>query len=480
MRRALVVMLLLAAIPAYAAEKWYEAYARGVQAVNAKNYSAAAEALQRSISEMPDESTAARTRRDTIVYVPHFWLGIAKFNLGDVDGALREWRTSEEQGVVQNTDYYARMREWTARAQAEKQRNAQTAVAEPKKAADTALSRAMSTQMDALAAGADRSDVYRAGQRKLQEAIDQFNKSGTDARAYQRARETANQAAELFASAADDAKKAKATRPVAPPRQQPRPAPPPVEVSRVQVETQQRAAEPPKQQPQPATVTEAPRQQPPPSPAPVAVQPVVEDEALVGARLALQEFRRSLLSAANQRRADVRYQQAVRAASRDAANYDQQLQKNHDAATIARTVEFVKTKQAEIDAILAPVPPPSVTVTAAAPLVTAAPSAAIPESSARTSLEAAYRAFARGDLDQSEQLLTRLLGSSASAEVYLLRGCTRYTKAMLSRTPQAGLDSAAADFRAALKVNGHLRLQKETFSPKLVAYFDSVRASIKP
>jgi hypothetical protein len=245
-------------------------------------------------------------------------------------------------------------------------------------------------------------------------------------------------------------------------------------VSRVKVEIQQRPFEPPKQQPQPAAVTEAPRKQPSPSPAPVAARPVVEDEALVGARVALQEFRRSLLSAANQHRADERYQQAVRAASREAANSDQQLQKSHDAATIARTVEFVKTKQLEIDALLAPVPPASVTATAAAP------PAAIPASSARASLEVAYRAFARGDLDQSEQLLTQLLGSSASAEVYLLRGCARYTRAMLSRNQKAGLDLAAIDFKSALKLNKKLRLEKAVFSPKLVTYFDSVRAGNNP
>jgi hypothetical protein len=467
MRRLVFALLLLAAIPAHAAEKWYEAYARGVQAINAKNYSAAAEALQRSISEMPNESNAARTRRDTIVYVPHFWLGIAKFNLGDVEGALREWRTSEEQGVVQNTDYYARMREWVARAQAEKQRSAQTAVAEPRKAADAAVSRAMSTQMDALAAGGDRSDTYRAGKQKLSEAVDQFNNAGTDARAYRRAGDIANQARDLFASAAEAAKRARAARPAAqPPRQQPRPAAPPVEVTRVQVETQ-RPAEAPKQVPAP--VAEAPKPQPQAAqPQAAPPQQAVEDGTLVAARVALQEFRGRLATAGDQRRGDARYQQALRAAVREATSFDRRLQKNHDAATISATVQFVTAKQQELDALSVPAPAP----------VPVPATAAAAAASSGGGLESAYRAFARGDFDSADTQLTELLGRRALAEGFLLRGCTRFTRATLSRSPKAGLDAAAEDFRAALKLNRGLRLQKSAFSPKLVTYFESVRASV--
>ena len=68
----------------------------------------------------------------------------------------------------------------------------------------------MTTQMDALAAGADRSENYRAGQRKLQEAMEQFKSGG-----YPRASDAANQAHDLFAGAAVEARKAKAARPPA-------------------------------------------------------------------------------------------------------------------------------------------------------------------------------------------------------------------------------------------------------------------------
>ena len=159
MKRIVIALFLIAATPVFAApEKWWDAYARGVAAVNAKNYKTASDALQKSIAEMPNEGTNVRTRKELITYVPHFWLGIAKFNLGDTDGALREWRISEDQGVVAKTEYYARMRDWIARAQTEKQRDAQDSAAAPKKAADVAISKALEMQLDALSSGGVRAE----------------------------------------------------------------------------------------------------------------------------------------------------------------------------------------------------------------------------------------------------------------------------------------------------------------------------------
>src|SRR5207302_1800677 len=59
MKRALV-LLCLAALPALAAEQWYQAYTLGVNAVRSKNYDAAAEALERAVAEMPTENGTAR------------------------------------------------------------------------------------------------------------------------------------------------------------------------------------------------------------------------------------------------------------------------------------------------------------------------------------------------------------------------------------------------------------------------------------
>jgi tetratricopeptide (TPR) repeat protein len=398
MKRLALALALLAATPhvsAAAPEKWYDAYNRGVAAVNAKSYKAAADALQKAIAEMPNEGTGVRTRKELITYVPHFWLGIAKFNLDDPDGALREWRISEEQGVVARTDYYARMKDWVARAQEEKRRNAQTVALGPKKAADVAISKALEMQLNALSSGGDRSENYQAAQRKLIEARGQFQKAGSDVSAYKSAEQTADQATTLFGKAADDGKKLKAARAaVPPPVRQP-----------VQRPVQQAQVVPPA--PMPVKVIETP-----PAPQPKPADAIIT-EAEVAKRIADQEAKRRQLEAAKK-----------------------------------------------------PEPPATQTVVA-----TALP----PAAQVRPDLRPAFRAFASGDLASSEQLLTGILVAQPAAEAFLLRGCARYTRAMLSRTPDPLLLAATDDFRAALDRNRSLRLDRNAFSPKLVAFFEQVR-----
>lgn len=414
MRRAAVALLVIAIAMPAAAEKWYEAYNKGVNAVRAKNYAAGADLLESAIAQAPMENNAARVDNNIFTYVPHFWLGIAKFNLGEIDNAVREWHTSEEQGAIQNTIYYSQLREWFAQAKEAKQRNAENAAASSKKDANAAVGRAVSAQMDAVSAGGDRSDSYRAAQRKLQEAVETFNKAGVDIHAYKHANDLALQARDLFASAADAARKQRAARPVPQP-QQPKPQP---------------AVVVPKPQPQPPT----PKVEEKPAP--------VVSETLVAARIAVQEYRRRLV--------DLHLQ------TLDAERLDGELAGNPDAKVIARVTAQVAERQRELDK--------RAEQTAAKTAV----------ADVRPELVSAYRAFAAGDFTTSESMLTRILDAHANAEAYLLRGCARYTRAMLSRRPDALLASAKNDFRAALKLNGALRLDA-SFSPKLVKFFDSCR-----
>ena len=365
MRRAWIALLVMAtALPAAAAEKWWEIYARGVNAMHAKNYPVAVDALQRSLAEMPNENSSARVGYQVIVYVPHFWLGIAKFNLGDTDAALAEWKTSEEQGAVQRTPYYAQLREWVARAEGEKQKKIESAAATSKREANAAVGRAVSAQMDAVAAGADRGDRYRAAQRKLQDAMDAVANAGTDVRAYRRAADIAQQAHDQFVAAAAEAKQRRVPIRAAAPR--PAPAPPPVV--------------------QPIVILPPPQAKMEPAPEPI-----------------------------------------TNGAPASAGELD-------------RLKPVLQKKQ-----------------------------------NGRPQLEAAYRAFAAGDLAASDQMLTRVIGAQPSGEAYLLRGCARYTRAVLARS--SDLAAAAADFRAALKINRALRLDPAAFSPKLVAFFEQVRST---
>ena len=452
MKRAIVVLLCLTAWPAIAAERWLEAYNRGVSAVRANNFQAGAQALQHAIEEMPQENAAQRVRDQIFTYVPHFWLGIAKLNLADPDGALHEWRISEDQGAIKNTPYYAQLQDLIGRANSEKQRRAETAATPAKQEANAAISRALSAQMDAVTAGGDRSDTYHAAQRKLGEAKGLSVKAGLDVRAYKHAADVAEDARSLFAAAADDAKKQRAARPVKPTPVPQRKTPigevvVPFDDEPAPKTVQPTPQPPPQPQPQPVVPVK-----PAPAPVPKAdtkpKEPETESEALVAARIAVQQYRRRLV--------------ALNLATSDAQRLERQLTRQSDADVIRRVVDEIAGKERELDKKAAEV--------SSKPVETV-----VAPDAAQGQLESAYRAYAAGDLASSERVLTQILSSSQSAEAYLLRGCARYTQAMLSRDPDALLASAASDMQAALRINRSLRLDSTAWSPKLVAFFEQVR-----
>ncbi len=450
MKRAMLVLLCLAAWPALAEEKWIEAYNRGVSAVRANNFQPGAQSLQKAIEEMPQENAAQRVRDQIFTYVPHFWLGIARLNLGDPDGALREWKTSEDQAAIKNTPYYAQLQELIGRANSEKQRRAQVAAMPAKQEANAAISRALSAQMDAVTAGGDRSDTYHAAQRRLREAKALSDKGGLDVRVFKHASEIAEEARDLFASAADDAKKQRAARP---PKSNPVPERKPIDVVIPFDEgPQPKPFVQPPPQPQP-TVPAKQTSAPPPPKADVKPKiaeppPEPESEALVAARVAVQQYRRRLVS--------------LNIATTDAQRLDRQLTPQSDPSAIRRVVDEIAAKNRDLDKKAAAISSKPVEIPAADPMA--------------GELESAYRAYAAGDLASSDRMLTNVLSARPSAEAYLLRGCSRYTQAMLSRNGDALLADAASDIQAALRINRSLRLDRGTWSPKLIAFFEKVKS----
>lgn len=457
MKQAALVLFLLVAWPALAAEKWLDAYNRGVSAVRANNFQVGAQALQHAIEEMPDENASQRVRDQIFTYVPHFWLGIARLNLADPDGALHEWKISEDQGAIQNTPYYAQLRDLIGRANSEKRRRAEGAATPAKQEANGAIGRALSAQMDAVTAGGDRSDTYHAAQRKLGEAKELNVKAGIDVRAYKRAADVAEEARSLFATAADDAKKQRASRPVKPIPPQRKPATGEMVIPFDDIpqpkQTVQPQPQPRPQPPVPVTQTSAPplpktELKPQPKPQPLEPQPAPESEALVAVRIAVQQYRRRLV--------------ALNLATTDAQRLERQLTSGSDAETIRGVVEQIAAKERELDEKAAAAARKPVEVIA-------------PADPTRGQLEWAYRAFAAGDLTSSDRVLTQLLSANKSAEAYLLRGCSRYTQAMLSRNREPLLASATSDIQKALRINRSLRLDRTAWSPKLVAFFEQVK-----
>jgi hypothetical protein len=442
-----------------ATEKWLENYNRGISQVRAGNFQAGAQSLQHAIDEKPEENAAVRVRDEISTYTPHFWLGIARLNLGDPDAALHEWKTCEEQGAIKNTPYYAQLRDLIGRANSEKQRRAEGAATPSKQEANGAIGRALSAQMDAVTAGGDRSDTYHAAQRKLGEAKDTNAKAGVEVRAYKHAAELADEARTLFASAADDARKQRASRPKQAPTPK-KPAGGEVVVPFVDDAPQ------PKQAVQPQPKPPAPVPNPPPATQPVVTpqpkveskkvevpepqpKPEAESEALVAARVAVQQYRRRLTE--------------MNLPVSEAQRFERELKPEASAKTIRRIVDQVAAKERDLDARKA-------AEAEAKPPVKRAPDAT------NDQLQSAYRAFAAGDLASSDRVLTQLLAGKQSAEGYLLRGCARYTQAMLSRDGGPLLAKATADMQSALRLNHALRLDRAAWSPKLVEFFQQIKA----
>jgi hypothetical protein len=341
MRRIVLTLALLLTAPAALADD----YDDGVSAVQSKQYGLAIGAFRKAITQAPVE---------TPTYLPHYWIGVAKFHNGDLNGALQHWALSEAQGAIKKTPQYAQMKDYIARAQSEKQKRASAEPDAPKKAAESAMSRAIAKQSEAIGARRDRSESYRNGQRRLQEANAEFRKGS-----YGAAARLANEATDLFSGGA------------------------------------------------PAVLFDQE------SPAKPAEKPQVISAAEADALVAADKQR--------------------------------------------RRVREPEKKPREIVVEPQPIEPP----------------APAPPQPKKPDLEPAYRAYAMGDLGASEAQLTRIISATPTAEAFLLRGCARYTKALLTR---GTTEAAEADFREALKRDDELRLDETAFSPKLVSFFEAIRA----
>lgn len=458
-----IVALVLLAVTEHlaAAEEWFEAYERGVAAVKAGQYKEAVPALQRSLARRHTESAAVRVEDRTLVYLPHFWLGVARHHLGDLDEAVREWKISEEQGAIQQTASYADLRERLASVQGKKPAPAAApATGETRQTASAAVRAAASAQVAALAAGGDKVDPYPAGSRKLQEALDAVADGGSDPRHYRRAVQLAGEARGLFAKAEAEAKKRKASSP----------AP----------------------QKKPAVAEEfsvpfgddAPNSAAPAAPAaaPQEAAPVISAEQ-AEVTVELQRYRGRLTAARDAKGADTAFRDYLKRQTAATDRWQKQLRARTGEATIREISRQIEEKERELEGriakLAAPAPVRASVVPSAPPATDTAPVAPAPVASHRgLEIESAYRSLGRGDVDLAEQQLTAMIERSPSADAYLLRGCVRYTKGMLSASPQALLDGASADFEAALALDAAARLDPAAFSPKLIAFFERVRSSL--
>ena len=389
MRVALIAFLFALTSQLVAGDSWSSLYVKGVAAADKKEWATTADTMQRAIALNAKEDANARLgSQRNLPYVPYYYLGISRIALGDAARGIEALKTSESQGAVQKTIYYADLRQSLTRAESSRSGVSKES-SEAKAAADQAFTKAMSRQLEATASGASRQETFRRAAQKLTDAFD-AKKSGSVS-GYQLAAQLANEASDLFSTATAEAKKRRGTGALIAQE------PPPV-----------------KSEPLPTTLTKT---TPPPPPPPVMITNV-PTTTTTSAPVT--------------------------------------------ATSVATNPEAAKTTSASRAAQLA----------STLPLTQTNPSAAT-----RYEVIAAFRSFRGGRFEDAEAALTRLLQHEPrSADAFMLRACTRYTRSLLA--DDRGLaDRAASDFRSALAIRPSSTLDPIVFSPKLIAFFESVKGS---
>lgn len=101
---------IIAFAPAVSAQAQEDAFRRGLEARQRKNWQEAATQMRRAIQSDPRETETRRVRIGATLgfggteypYLPHFYLGEALMTLKDCSGAVAAWAESERQGVVKD------------------------------------------------------------------------------------------------------------------------------------------------------------------------------------------------------------------------------------------------------------------------------------------------------------------------------------------------------------------------------------------
>jgi hypothetical protein len=108
-RSLLAILLAVLALPA-AAEDPVRVYEQGIAWARRARWGDVAGAMLSAIAAAQTEKAEMRgTGMKIYPYLPHYYLGLAYFELGRCEEALREWAVSERQGVIQGQPEMARL-----------------------------------------------------------------------------------------------------------------------------------------------------------------------------------------------------------------------------------------------------------------------------------------------------------------------------------------------------------------------------------
>ncbi|MCB1034027.1 MAG: hypothetical protein KDD47_09365 [Acidobacteria bacterium] len=112
---ALALTLALTAAPARA--DFLDSYKAGVKAAENGDWATVRDRMSEAVAEQPQEDARLGKRLYLRRYIPYYFLGRAKFELGDCRGALEAWDTSESQGVIQRFPEHGELADFRATCQ---------------------------------------------------------------------------------------------------------------------------------------------------------------------------------------------------------------------------------------------------------------------------------------------------------------------------------------------------------------------------
>jgi tetratricopeptide (TPR) repeat protein len=192
---AVILLAVLAPASSVRADYWYEHYARAESALTDGNWSDAVEELQQALERKGDSGARVRSYGMKVVaYFPYLKLGIAYYQLGQLEAALQAFETEEQLGAIQDsTTDLAELQRYrglaqdarAAAADAEQERIAQIVRESLRRAEIFERQGRLEAAMDALGEGLAvdpenhaavakmdelRTEVVRAERRRLDEA----------------------------------------------------------------------------------------------------------------------------------------------------------------------------------------------------------------------------------------------------------------------------------------------------------------------
>ena len=192
-----------------AAAQYLNAYKAGLDAIEAKDWPRAESSMSKALDERGEEKMKLPVKLFLRPYLPHFYLGYARFERGDCAGALAAWAESERQGVssrLPEFDFARRGRkscEERDRKQvtAQARQSAQQSLARSEAAGAVLLERSHQRQSRGLWSQGDPSPEARhlEGLELLEQARELLGGDAVDPMAIKRAEALIRQADQSFA-----------------------------------------------------------------------------------------------------------------------------------------------------------------------------------------------------------------------------------------------------------------------------------------